>query len=116
MFIHNINPTLLRIGFLEVRLYGIIYALGFLGLYFYLNKKKDKLKIEKNQIDNLILHLLIGLLVGARIFHFLFSEPSIFIKKPLELFMLWQGGMSFFGALLGCFIALIYYTKKINKD
>ena len=114
MFIHNINPSLFEIGIFEIRFYGIVYVLGFLLVYWFLYK--EKLNIKKQQIENLLLFLFVGLLVGGRIFHFLFSEPSVFIKNPLELFMIWNGGISFFGSLLGCFIAAVYYLKKINLD
>jgi len=116
MYIHNINPTLFQLGFLEIRFYGIVYILGFLLVYWFIYKKREQLNIKKHQIDNLILIGLIGLLIGARIFHFLFSEPLIFIKNPLEIFILWHGGMSFFGALIGSFIAVVYYLKKINLN
>jgi len=116
MYIHNINPTLFQLGPLEIRFYGIVYALGFLIVYYMLYKKRKDLGIKKQQIDNLILALLIGLLVGARLFHFIFAEPLTLLKNPLELFMLWHGGMSFFGALLGCFISVIYYSRKIKLD
>ena len=116
MYINNLNPTLLELGPLEIRYYGIVYALGFLIVYYILYKKRDFLKIKKEQIDNLMLSLLIGLLVGARIFHFLFSEPLIFFKNPLELFMIWHGGMSFFGAFFGCFIAAFWYLNRIKLD
>tara|TARA_B100002003_G_C14143765_1_gene549909 strand:- start:1982 stop:2746 length:765 start_codon:yes stop_codon:yes gene_type:complete len=116
MFIHNLNPTLLEIGPLEIRYYGIVYALGFLLVYYMLYKKREELKIKREQVDNLILALLIGLLVGARIFHFVFSDPLVFLKNPLELFMIWNGGMSFFGAFTGCFIASVWYLNKIKLD
>ena len=98
MIINNIDPTLLKIGIFEIRWYGLAYVLGFLLTYFLIYRKKDELKIRIEQIDNLVISLFIGLLVGARIFHFLFSEPSIFYKNPIELIMLLHGGMSFFGA------------------
>ncbi len=116
MFIHNIDPTLLKIGIFEIRLYGIVYALGFLLAYWMIYKKRKEIEIKKEQIDNLMLFLLIGLMVGARIFHFVFSDPLTFIRNPLEIFMIWHGGMSFFGALLGMFIANFYYMKKIRID
>jgi phosphatidylglycerol---prolipoprotein diacylglyceryl transferase len=116
MYIHNLNPTLFELGPLEIRYYGIVYALGFLLVYYLIYKKKESLEIKGEQIDNLMLSLLIGLLVGARIFHFLFSEPYIFLKKPLELFMIQNGGMSFFGALVGCFLASFWYLKRIKLD
>ncbi|MCK4521459.1 MAG: prolipoprotein diacylglyceryl transferase [Nanoarchaeota archaeon] len=112
MFINNINPVLLKIGFLEIRYYGIVYVLGFILLYITLIKKRKKLKIKREQIDSLLLWLIIGLIIGARFFHLIFSDPLMFLKNPLELFMLWHGGMSFFGGLLGGFIALYLYIKK----
>ncbi len=116
MFIHNIDPTLFKISFLEIRFYGIVYALGFLLVYWLIYKKRKELKITRDQVDNLILFLFIGLILGGRIFHFLFSEPSLLIKNPLEIFMVWHGGMSFFGSLIGCFIGAFYYLKKIKLD
>ncbi len=116
MFIHNIDPTLIRLGALEIRFYGIVYALGFLLVYLFIYKKRKELEIKKEQIENLLLFLIIGLFLGARIFHFLFSDPSIFIRDPLELFKVWNGGMAFFGALIGSFIATYFYLKKIKLD
>jgi phosphatidylglycerol---prolipoprotein diacylglyceryl transferase len=116
MFIHNINPTLLKLGFLEIRFYGIVYLLGFLLVYLALYKNKNKLKIEKEQIENLLLLGLIGMLVGARIFYFLFDNFYLLITKPFEILMVWHGGMSFFGALLGIFLSFYFYLKKINID
>ena len=116
MYVHNIDPTLFSIGFLEIRFYGIVYALGFLLVYWLIFRRRKELGIDRNQIDNLMIFLFIGLLVGARIFHFLFSEPFIFFQSPLELFKLWHGGMSFFGALVGIFIACVYYLKKLKLD
>lgn len=112
MFVNTLNPTLLKIGFLQIRYYGLVYALGFLLVYYFLRKKREELKASEDQIANLVIVLAIGLLAGARIFHFLFSEPTIFIRDPIELFRIWHGGMSFFGALLGCFLANFLYLRK----
>jgi len=116
MFINTLDPTLLKIGIFEIRWYGLVYIFGFLLVYWMLCRKRNELKINSQQIDNMILAIFIGLLVGARIFHFLFSEPSIFLKDPLEILKIWHGGMSFFGALIGIFVASYYYLKKLNLD
>jgi phosphatidylglycerol:prolipoprotein diacylglycerol transferase len=115
MFINSLDPTLFKLGIFEIRLYGLVYVFGFLLVYSMLYKKREYLKIKKEQIDNLIIALFVGLLVGARIFHFLFEDPSLFIRNPLELFMIWHGGMSFFGGLVGCFLAAYLYLKKIKN-
>jgi len=116
MFINTLNPTLLKLGIFEIRWYGLVYVLGFIIVYWMLYRKRKELKITVQQIDNLIIAIFIGLLVGARIFNFLFEEPSIFIRDPLEILKIWHGGMSFFGALFGMFIASFYYIKKIKLD
>ncbi|MBU0667370.1 MAG: prolipoprotein diacylglyceryl transferase [Nanoarchaeota archaeon] len=115
MFIHNINPVLLKIGFLEIRYYSLVYILGFLLVYFILYKTADKKKIKnltKEAVDDFITYLIIGLIVGARIFHFIFYNPQIIWTKPLEILMVWHGGMSFHGGLIGIIIAYLIFHKK----
>lgn len=115
MFTHNIDSVLFKVGFLEIRYYGLAYAIGFLIAYFVLlNVAKKKLieNFDEKKADLLITYLIVGMLVGARIFFFLFSEPSIFFTDPLELFRIWNGGMSFHGALTGMILALYFFSKN----
>ncbi len=115
-FVQNISPVLLKLGFLEIRYYGLVYALGFLLIWFFLRKNKKSIEITNSQIENLIFCIFVGMMVGARSFHFIFSEPSIFWKDPLELLKIWHGGMSFFGAFIGITFAVYLYLRKINKN
>jgi len=112
MFVHDINPVLFNLGFFEVRFYGIVYVLGFLLCYYILYKKRYELKLTKRQVDNLSIFFLLGLLIGARIFYFLFSGRAIFLNNPLEFFRIWNGGMSFYGGFLGSILASYLYLKK----
>ena len=116
MYIHNIDPILLKLGFLEIRYYGLVYLLGFILSFIFLRKNKKELGLNDEDITNLILYLAAGIIIGARIFHFVFSEPYTLIKDPFEIFRIWNGGMSFFGSLTG--VILIGYIfcrkKKIN--
>lgn len=112
MFIHAIDPSLLKIGFLEIRFYGIIYVFGFLLCYYILNKERKKLKLNKKQADNLAFYVLLGLLIGARIFHFLVNDIKIFVSDPLELLRIWNGGMSFYGGFFGVLAVSYLYLKK----
>jgi len=112
MFVHNINPVLFNLGFFEIRFYGIVYVLGFLLCYYILYKKRYDLKLTKRQVDNLSILFLLGLLLGARIFYFIFSGRGILLNNPLEFFKIWNGGMSFYGGFFGSFIASYLYLKK----
>ena len=115
MFTNTINPILFKIGIFEIRYYGIIYSLGFIITYFFLRyyKKKGKLGvINIKKLDDLILYLLIGVVVGARIFSFVFYSPSTFWTNPLEILKIWHGGLSFHGGLIGAVIVLILYSRK----
>jgi phosphatidylglycerol:prolipoprotein diacylglycerol transferase len=114
MFIHNINPTLLTLGPLEIRYYGLVYVITIIICYLFLKKKTKKTGIKN--VDDFLLYLIVGLLIGARLFEFIFTNPSIIIKQPLEIFKVWHGGMSFFGGLAGAITATIIYCKKNNKN
>ena len=112
----NINPDLISIGLLHIRYYGIIYVLGFLITFFYLNhqRKKQKLELSKDQIYDLIFYLIIGVVLGARIFEVLFWNPSHYFNNLLEIFAIWNGGLSFHGGLAGALFAIYLFSKKNN--
>jgi len=113
MFIHNLNPTLLSIGPLQIRYYGLVYALTLIITYFFLKKKADETGIK--DVDTFLLYFVSGLIIGARLLHFL-PNLSILIQQPLELFKIWHGGMSFFGGLIGSITATLLYCKKYKKS
>lgn len=111
------------VGSLFIYYYGIVYAAAALSLYFVLLKKRHIIELSETQIDTFLISALMGLLIGARIFHFLINDPIIFISNPIQLFLIRQGGMSFFGAVIGVLsgtgIWYRYYKKNnylgINK-
>lgn len=114
MYFHNLDPVLFKLGFLEIRYYGLVYLLGFLLIFLFLSKYKKELNLRDDDVYNLLFYLFIGVIVGARIFHFIFSEPYLLIDDPLEIFRIWNGGMSFFGSLTGV-ILMSYIFCKRNK-
>ncbi|MFT4261563.1 MAG: prolipoprotein diacylglyceryl transferase [Candidatus Woesearchaeota archaeon] len=117
MFIHNINPVLFELGPLEIRYYGLVYFLGFLFLFYFLKRQINKNKIknfDEEKLDIFIVYLLVGMLIGSRIFVYLFWYPQALLQDPLILFKLWLGGMSFHGGLFGAIIAGYLFSKKYN--
>ncbi len=115
---HNINPTLLNIGSFEIRYYGLFYIIGFIIAYFLLNYlvKVKHIKLTKDDILDYLLYLGLGMIIGSRLFYFIFYNPSIILNDPLSILKIWQGGMSFHGGFIGAvFFGYIFSVKKKIK-
>ena len=114
MFYNNIDPVLFRIGVFEIRYYGIIYVLGFVLAYFFINylAKERKITLKKEDVVDFLFYILIGVVVGARIFYVLFYSLKFYLINPLQIFALWHGGLSFHGGLIGAMIAISIFCKK----
>ncbi|MBS3124034.1 prolipoprotein diacylglyceryl transferase [Candidatus Woesearchaeota archaeon] len=117
MYIHNLDPTILSVGPLEIRWYGLVYVLGFFLAVWWLHflRKKNLLEISQDEILDLTFYLMLGVLIGSRLF-MIFWAPEVYLYKPWNLFFIWQGGMSFHGGLVGIVTACYLYCrkKKIN--
>jgi phosphatidylglycerol---prolipoprotein diacylglyceryl transferase len=113
MFIHNINPTILSIGPLEIRWYGLFYVLGFVMVYLFLRyfSKKGYIKLNIKEVEDVVFWSIIGMLIGARAIYFLVYNFSAFVNNPLEIVYIWHGGMSFHGGLIGVILALLIFSK-----
>lgn len=114
MFIHNINPDLLTIGPFSVRFYGIVYALGFLTIAYFLSKAKIK-NLPSEKAWDLVAYTLLFSILGARLFHVL-SDFHLYKDNLIEIVYIWKGGLGWFGGLFFGIIFLIFYTKKNKID
>jgi len=113
----NIDPSIIELGPLKLRWYGLMYIVGFLAAYFLMGRqaKARRLGLQGRQLQDLIFYLAIGLIVGARIGYVLFYQYPDFgsyLKHPLEIIAIWHGGMSFHGGLMGALIAGILFSRK----
>lgn len=117
MFTLNIDPVLLHIGQLQVRYYGLVYALGFiLAMFIFLNvAKKNEIKgFNEEKAYDLTLILILSSILGARLFFELIYNFNNFISYPIQFFYFWEGGMSIHGGLIFGIIGIFYFCKK-NK-
>lgn len=110
----QIDPVIFSIGPLAVRWYGLMYLLGFVGGYFIMNhvSRLRGYPITKEQISDLLFFGVIGVVAGGRVGYTLFYNAGYYLSHPLEIFYVWEGGMSFHGGLLGVLVALLLYSKK----
>lgn len=114
----NIDPVILSIGPIEPRWYGLMYIVAFAVGWFILKKynQKDHLHLSKDDLLDLTLFMLLGVVIGGRLGYIWFYNFSYFWNNPAEIFAVWNGGMSFHGGLLGCLVTVLYfaYTRKVN--
>ena len=118
MYIHNLDPIIINFGFLEIRWYSLAYIFGiFLGFYYakYVIKKfwyKENINVKV--LDNFLIYLILGIILGGRLGYILFYNFHYYYQNPLEILFLWQGGMSFHGGVIGVLIASLIFAKKNN--
>jgi phosphatidylglycerol:prolipoprotein diacylglycerol transferase len=118
MFIHNFNSTIISVGPLDIRWYSLAYILGiFLGLYYgkYLIRSfSNKFIISEKNLDDYIIWSIIGILIGGRLGYVFIYNLEYYLNNPIEVFMIWKGGMSFHGGLIGIIISSFFFSKKNN--
>lgn len=118
MFINDIDPVLLAIGPLEIRYYGLMYIVATLITYYMLLhlSKKKKINMNAQEVGDYITWVLVGVIVGGRLFYCLVYNPGYFFERPLEVLYVWNGGMSFHGGLLGAVCAIFFFARKYKKS
>jgi len=117
MYVHSLDPVLVSIGPLEIRWYGLVYLLGALLAYWMLERarKKGVLDLDQKGVSDLVLWILIGMLVGARLFAvFVFNLPYYLSQPWWKVFAVWEGGMSFHGGFVGIVVAGYWFCKRRN--
>ena len=115
------DPVAIAIGPIVIRWYALAYIFGIVLGWIYARSllKTEKLwdgpaPITLVQLDDFILWVTIGIIVGGRTGYVLFYNLPFFIAHPAEIFELWKGGMSFHGGFMGCVIAVIAFAR-VNK-
>ena len=120
MYTHNLDPVLVDFGFIVIRWYSLAYIFGII-LGWLLGKKiinhiikNVDFKFNIKEFDDLITYLIISIIIGGRIGYVLFYNLEYYIANPFDAIKVWQGGMSFHGALLGIIIGTYLFSKKKN--
>lgn len=111
----DVNPEIFRIGNFAPRWYGVLFASGFLFGYFIFRKIFRNEGLKDEMLDRLTIYVAIGTIIGARLGHCLFYEPSYYLSNPIEILKIWQGGLASHGAAIGILLALWLFVRKEKK-
>ena len=113
-----INPIALDLGPIQIHWYGVMYLLAFAGAWLLGRQRcrsSDGLWHE-DQLADIVFYGAIGVVLGGRFGYVLFYNFDNFLQNPLWLFRVDQGGMSFHGGMLGVLVAMLFYSRKLNKS
>lgn len=112
----NFDPVALDLGFFKIHWYGIMYLVAF-AQFILLGRLRLRmphiaaLGWTKEHIDDMLFYGVLGVIIGGRLGEVIFYQPLHFLQNPLEIFMVWKGGMSFHGGFLGVLIAMSLWAR-----
>jgi phosphatidylglycerol:prolipoprotein diacylglycerol transferase len=119
MLIHpQFDPVVVHLGPLAVRWYGLMYLAAFL-LVLVLGRHRIRTQpwrgLTNRDLDDLLFLGVIGVVVGGRLGYILFYKFADYLREPLHIFYVWEGGMSFHGGFLGVLVAVLWFTRTRHK-
>ena len=116
MFINNFDPVAFQIMSFEIRWYSLAYILGIVIGWILCKKIFIKKSDISEKFDDYITYLIIGIILGGRIGYIVFYNFSYYSDNFLDIFKIWQGGMSFHGGLLGVIVSSYIFAKRNNQN
>jgi phosphatidylglycerol:prolipoprotein diacylglycerol transferase len=112
------DPIALSLGPIAIRWYGLMYVAAF-ALFMVLGrlhmKRRPDLGFTPRDLDDLLFYGMLGVVLGGRIGYVLFYKFGYYLSHPIEIFYVWQGGMSFHGGFLGVLVAMWWFGRKTGR-
>ena len=117
MLAPTIGPVAISLGPVKIHWYGLMYVIGFLALWFFASQraKRPDSGWTAEQVSDFVFYGALGVILGGRLGYMLFYNLPHYIAHPLDVFKVWQGGMSFHGGLIGVLLAMLYFARKTGK-
>ena len=112
----DLNPVFFSVGPLTIHWYGVLFATAILSGLQVMKWIFQTEKQDLAALDNLLVYIVIGVIVGARLGHCFFYDPSYYFANPMKILAIWEGGLASHGGGLGAIIAAGVYSKKNNMN
>ena len=119
MIVHNFDPVFIDLGVFQIRWYSIAYIVGIILGWIYaikiikeMTRRHNLTMINRTIFDDLIIYLVIGIVVGGRLGYVILYNFQYYIANPVDALMIWKGGMSFHGGLIGTCLAIWLFCRK----
>ena len=116
----DIDPVAVQIGPIAIKWYGLAYLAGLLLGWLYIHRFLSQPKLWADErppflpqkVDDLLIYMVAGVLIGGRLGFVLFYEPSYYLENPLDIFAVWKGGMAFHGGFFGSGVAVWIFSRR----
>ena len=122
MLVHpQFDPVALALGPIQIHWYGLTYLVAF-GLFLFLGARRVRLRHfaaagwARRDIEDMLFYGVLGVVLGGRLGYVLFYKPGHYLANPLEILMVWRGGMAFHGGLLGVVVAMALYARSRGRS
>ncbi len=112
----NVSPEIFDFGFFTLRWYGLLFALGFVFGQRILTRIYQAEGRTEQDVDVITLYMIVGTVLGARLGHCLFYEPEVYLRDPIRILKIWEGGLASHGATIGILLALFLFSRKHKFD
>ena len=108
----GLSPEIIKLGPISIRWYGLLFAAAFVVGYYIMAKIYNDEKKTQKDLEALTITMILGTVIGARLGHCFFYEPANYLAHPLEILMVWKGGLASHGAAIGIIFSLWLYVRK----
>lgn len=117
MFAPEFNPIAFSIGPVAVHWYGLMYLFGFAAFWLLgrMRAKEAWRQMSAADMEDLLFYGVIGVILGGRLGFCLFYQPEWYLTHPLDIFKVWQGGMSAHGGIIGSILAIFVFARIREK-
>lgn len=113
--IWDVEPEIFPNTSIPVRWYGLFFVIAFYLGYIIIERMMKKEQMDVKLLDKLTIYILVATIVGARLGHCLIYEPDYYLKNPVEILYIWQGGLASHGAAVTIIIALLLFVRKYRQ-
>jgi phosphatidylglycerol---prolipoprotein diacylglyceryl transferase len=122
MLVHpQFDPVAISLGPVSIHWYGLMYLAAFL-LFMWAGSRRVKLPHfasagwSRRDVEDMLFYGVLGVVLGGRLGYILFYKPGHYLANPLEVLMVWKGGMSFHGGLLGVTAAMALFARSRGRS
>lgn len=112
VLVWSVDPEIFRLGGFTLRWYGVLFATAFLAGYEIMRRIYHAEGKPEDELDTLLIYMMLGTVLGARLGHVLFYDPAYYLAHPLRILAVWEGGLASHGGAIGIFLALWLYTRR----